>query len=80
MSAIERELIERISQLNVDKQQRVLEFVRNLESDAPVRRYSARELMKLPLEERNRILIEQLAQAADEDFEIFEAYSEPYGA
>ncbi len=32
--------------------------------------------MRLPVEERNAILQGQLAQAADEDFEMFEAYSE----
>jgi hypothetical protein len=74
MSAIEHELIERISHLDADKQRLVLAFVRDLESDTPT--YSARELMKLPFEERNRILLEQLQQAEDEDFEIFEAYSE----
>ena len=76
MSAIEHELIERISHLDADKQRRVLEFVRDLEKDTVNPTYSARELMKLPLEERNRILMEQLQHAENEDFEIFEAYSE----
>jgi len=38
--------------------------------------YSARDLMKLPLEQRERIIAEAFACAAEEDFEIFEAYSE----
>jgi hypothetical protein len=38
--------------------------------------FSARELMKLPLAQRERIIAEAFALAAEEDFEIFEAYSE----
>ncbi len=77
MSAIEHELIERISHLDAEKQRLVLAFVRDLETDAVIHIYSARELMKLPFEERNRILMEQLQRAENEDFEIFEAYSAP---
>jgi hypothetical protein len=42
----------------------------------PDKRYSACELMKLPLEERNRLVITAFELSVDEDFEIFEAYSE----
>jgi len=73
MSAIERDLIERIRHLDIEKQRRVLEFVRDLEEVSPKPMYSAHELMKLPLEERNRILLEQLQRAENEDFETFEA-------
>ena len=37
---------------------------------------SARDLLRLPLEERNRIVAEMFEQSADEDFEIFEANGE----
>jgi hypothetical protein len=73
MSAIEQELIDKIRHLNEDQQRYVLEFVRKLESP---KRLTARELMQLPLEERQRIVAESIAAAADEDFETFEAYSE----
>jgi len=76
MSALERELIGRISHLDSEKQRRVLEFVRDLEEAPANRIYSAQELMKLPFEERNRILQEQLQRAENENFETFEAYSE----
>jgi len=33
-------------------------------------------LMKLPIEERNRLAQEALARSLDEDVELFEAYSE----
>jgi hypothetical protein len=74
MNPIEKAILEKISHLNQEQQQRVLEFVEDLA--APVGRYSARDLMRLPIEERNAILQAQLAQASDEDFETFEAYSE----
>jgi hypothetical protein len=73
MSAVEQELIEKISYLNSDQQRQVLEFVESLES---FKRYSARELMKLPPEERERLVQAAFALAAEEDFEVFEAYSQ----
>ena len=75
MSAIEHELVAKISRLSADQQRKVLEFVQMLE--APIQTaYSARDLMKLPHEERKRLMQAALALAADEDFETFEAYSE----
>lgn len=76
MSTLEHELIERISRLDEEKQRKVLEFVRKIEELSEKRTYSVDELMKLPIEERNRLVIEALDRSADEDFEIFEAYSE----
>lgn len=76
MSAIERELIERISRLDVEKQRRVLEYVQHMEATPPERRLSPQELMHLPPEERNRLVAEAFELAVGEDFEVFEAYSE----
>lgn len=76
MSALEHELIERISRLDAEKQRKVLEFVRHIEEVPEKRTYTATELMKLPPEERNRLVIEALDRSANEDFEIFEAYRE----
>jgi hypothetical protein len=73
MSAIERELIEKINQLSPEQQKEVLEFVERLET---VKQYSARELMKLPVEERERLMSAAFTLAAEEDFEVFEAYRE----
>jgi hypothetical protein len=67
MSAIERELIEKISRLDADKQRKVLEFVRKIEESQPQKHYSAEELMKLPFEERNRIAVEALKRTANDD-------------
>ena len=47
-----------------------------MEGFFPEKRYSARELMKLPFEERNNLVMAALELAVDEDFEVFEAYSE----
>jgi hypothetical protein len=75
MSALEQEIIERIHALDEERQKRVLNFIRALESSSPMR-LSASELLKLPLEERNRLVKIALESSANEDFEIFEAYSE----
>lgn len=41
-----------------------------------IRHYSGRELMKLSYEERQQILLAELELAANEDFELFEAFGE----
>jgi hypothetical protein len=74
MNAIEQQILEKVSRLEPAQKQRVLAFVEQLATQK--QNYTARELMRLPVEERNAILQMQLAQAADEDFESFEAYSE----
>jgi len=76
MSALEHELIERISRLDEEKQRKVLEFVQEIEETPQEQFYSIYDLMKLPVEERERLVIESLKRSANEDFEIFEAYSE----
>jgi hypothetical protein len=75
MATLEQELVAKISRLNADQQRKVLEFVQTLEAP-PTRVFSARELMKLPQAQREHIIAEAFALAAEEDFEIFEAYSE----
>lgn len=74
MAAIEQEIMDKIRNLDEQAKRRVLEFVSRLESGQ--RPYTARELMKLPYEERNRIAQEALARSQDEDVELFEAFGE----
>ncbi|MEP7287089.1 MAG: hypothetical protein ABI947_15145 [Chloroflexota bacterium] len=74
MNAIEQQILEKISHLQVEQQKRVLEFVEQIAT--PEKHYTARQLMQLPAAERNAILQAQLTQSANEDFEAFEAYSE----
>jgi hypothetical protein len=71
MNAIEKKILEKLSRLEDDQQRRVLEFVEQL--TMPTRRYTARELMQVPVHERNTILRAQLERFADEKFETFEA-------
>ena len=73
MNVLEKEIIEKFQQLEPSARQRVLGFLEQLEHDHPL---SAIELMRLPAEERQRRVQAAIASAADEDFEIFEAYSE----
>ncbi len=76
MSTIEQEILSHVQHLNDAQKQEVLAYVRILESAADTSRMSARELMKLPPDKRQQQLTLALAQAAEEDFELFEAYSE----
>lgn len=76
MSVIDHEIMTRVQQLSEEQKQGVLDYLRNLETAELGVRLSARELIKLPLEERQRIVAASFALASDEDFEIFEAYSE----
>jgi hypothetical protein len=81
MSAIENELIEKIRRMNVEQQLRVLQFVQTINNPTPPaqterRHYSARELMKMPLEERNRLVAEALVRSQDQDIEILEAFDD----
>lgn len=73
MSGLEQEIIEKFQQLDSSARQRVLASLEQLEHERPL---SALELMRLPAEERQRRVQAAIAAAADEDFEIFEAYSE----
>ncbi len=76
MTSIERELIEKISHLNEDAQRRVLEFVQSIEQPPEQRNYTARELMKLPYEERNRLAKLALERSLDQDVEFFDTLDE----
>jgi ERCC4-type nuclease len=76
MSSIKRELIESINRLDTEKQEQVLEFVRSIENAATLKTYSPRELMRLPFEERNKIVAAALQRSVEDDVELFDANSE----
>lgn len=73
MNLLEKEIIEKFQQLDASAKKRVLDFLEQLDNERPL---SAIELMRLPIEERQRRVQTAIDSAADEDFEIFEAYSE----
>ncbi len=75
MSTLEQEIVDQLHQLNADEQHKVLAFIETLK-EPPAVDYSLAALMKLPVEERERRVIEALASSANEDFEIFEAYDD----
>jgi hypothetical protein len=72
--SIDQQIMERIRELDEAQKQRVLEFVAHTAQQPPT--YSARELLALPLAERQRLVATAFDAAAGEDFETFEAYSE----
>jgi predicted component of type VI protein secretion system len=76
LSAIKRELIESINRLDVEKQRRVLEFVRSIEQSPLEKTLSPSELMKLPFEERNQLVAAALERSLNDDVELLEAYDE----
>ena len=61
---LEQELIEKIMQLDENRQRLVLEFIESLErQDSVERHYTAQDLTRLPPEERNRIAKEALERS-----------------
>ncbi len=68
---IEQRIIEQLHHLDERQKQRVLEFVNTLKPA-----YTARKMLNLPVEERQRLVAAAFEAAAEEDFETFEAYSE----
>jgi hypothetical protein len=73
MSTLEQEILQRIRKLDAEKQQRVLDFVEQLENERPL---TLQELRKLPPKERQAYVKAAIESSAHEDFETFEAYSE----
>lgn len=73
MNVIEKEIIEKFQQLDFEARQRLLDFLEQLDDQRPL---TALELMRLPPEARQRHVQAAIASAANEDFELFEAYSE----
>ncbi len=76
MSVIDQEIITRVQQLNEEQKRDVLDYLRHMQVTEQGAHLSARELMMLPSDERQRIIAASFALAANEDFETFEAYSE----
>ncbi len=80
MSVLSDELADIITHLDENKQRGLLEFAQQLveESDhIPVKRsYTARELWAMPYEERNRLAMEALARADDDEVEFLETLDE----
>jgi hypothetical protein len=72
--SIEQQIVEQLRFLDDVQKRRVLDFVHTLRpTPSP---YTARELLHLPPDERDKLVAAAFEAAADEDFEIFEAYSE----
>jgi hypothetical protein len=75
MTPATHELIELVEKLDEQQRQQVLDYVRQLA--APTQRfYTVRELSQMSPKERQRHILAAFEAAKDEDFEIFEAYSE----
>lgn len=74
MIPIQDELLTLFEQMDEQQRHHLLNLARKMVQ--PPHHYTARELMALPAEERDRLVAQSIALAANEDFEIFEAYSE----
>jgi uncharacterized iron-regulated protein len=70
---VEQQIVEKLHRLDDAQKRRVLEFVTALQQ-TPAR--PARDLLRLPPEERELLVAAAFEAAAGEDFEVFEAYSE----
>ena len=70
MTTLDQELIERITQLDERQQRLVLQFIETLEHGNPAERhYTAKDLMRLSPEERNRIAREMLERSLGDYFD-----------
>lgn len=80
MSFLADELVDIITRMDEHKQRRLLEFAQHLmeETDqtSVKRSYTARELWAMPYEERNRLAMEALARADDDEVEFLETLDE----
>jgi len=72
MSAIDQTILNELHKLTETDQHQVLDFIRYLQQPT----YTALELLKLSPELRQHYIAKSFALAQNEDFEIFEAYSE----
>jgi mRNA-degrading endonuclease RelE of RelBE toxin-antitoxin system len=71
MATVEQEVINELKKLDAEHQQLVLAYVRSLA--VPSVMYTARELIKLPPIERERLVSEAFKAAEGEDFEAIHA-------
>jgi hypothetical protein len=79
MSALEQEIFEKVKRLDEQQKAKVLEFIAHIAPAVPSvveRPYTARELMQLPYEERNRAVKAALRRAQDMDVEYFDVYDD----
>jgi len=72
--SLEQQIIERFRHLSESQKHRVLHFVERTLAEPSS--HTSREMIRLPSEERERLVAAAFEAAAGEDFEIFEAYSE----
>lgn len=63
-TSLEREIMARLSKLDEGQQRRVLEFIDTLEPQ-PRFYYTAQELLRLPADERERMVAEAFGVAVD---------------
>lgn len=73
MSIAQQQILDLMAHMNADQQRELLSAARQI---VLPRTYTALELQQLPKAERERYMALSHALAADEDFEIFAAYSE----
>jgi len=77
MTTLAEKLIEKINHLDEANQQQVLEFVETIEARQTSQQvYSARELMRLPFEIRNRLAQDALERSFEDDVELLETFDE----
>ncbi|MBI1279682.1 MAG: hypothetical protein GC179_16260 [Anaerolineaceae bacterium] len=70
MMTLEEELIEKITQLDEIQQRRVLEFIETLQDEnSAERHYTAKDLMRLSPEERDRVAREALERSLGSYFD-----------
>jgi hypothetical protein len=70
-TSLEQQIIEKLHELADEQKLRVLEFVTRMLRQPPS--YSARDLLRLPPDVRERLVAQSFEAAAQEDFELLDA-------
>jgi hypothetical protein len=70
---VDEQIVARLRKLTNTQKQQVLEFIGSLENE---KTYTARELLRLRPDERERYIALAFQAASSEEFETFEAYTE----
>lgn len=68
MTRLEQEIMTRLNKLDAEQQRRVLDFIEALEPQ-PRFYYTAQELLRLPADERERMVAEAFGVAVDKAFD-----------
>ncbi|MBC8100270.1 MAG: hypothetical protein H7Y11_12560 [Armatimonadetes bacterium] len=72
MESVEQMILDEVRKLSADQQTQILALLHQMQARRAVP--LALQLMQMPFEQRNQLVMTALARTAHEDIELFEAY------